>query len=391
MVLLACLVLAMPVFAGGGKQAEKDVFVLAIQQPLSGENAVAGQAVQDAARLFVDQRNKAGGFLGKQIKLVSYDEQSSAEEAVKVANRIVEMENADAILGSLLSSNLFASGRIFEEAKIPTFGLGFSPSWMNQGWKYFFRANMNTDVSIPSLVKMAYETLGLKSATILRGEDDSSITGSDAFVKAAEKLGMKVNLITSHAASDTDFSGQIAAMLATKPDTVYLSTYNYPVGTFLRQVRGFGYKGLVLSKEVFTIDQVNVAQQHANDFIFVAPYVTYASVDDCNEEPMKTFLKDFSTFHNGKMPQHDCAMRAWDAMLALEAAIKIANSLDKDAIRNAVFKIKDLKVLGGTLDFTNGTGEGMHFVPTFVIQNMKYLPVQTWLDQGGYERHKAQL
>ena len=381
--------MALLLAAAKKKKQKRDVFVLAIQQPLSGENAVAGQSVQDAARLFVDQRNKAGGFLGKQIKLVSYDEQSTAEEAVKVANRIVDIDKADVVIGSLISSNLFASGRIFDEAKTPVFGIGFSPSWMNQGWKYIYRANMNTDVSIPSLVRTVYD-MGIRSVAIIRGEDDSSITGSDAFVRAAEPLGMRITTITSHAANDTDFSGQIAAMLATNPDTIYLSTFNYVVGTFMRQVRGFGYRNLILSKEVFTIDQIQVAQQHANDFIFVAPYVTYPTVEEAVDPQMRQMLADYLAAF-GKMPQHDCAFRAWDAMLALEAAIKIANSTEKSAIGDAVFKVKDLKVLGGTLDFTRGSGEGMHFVPTFIIQDMKYIPVQSWLDAGGYERFKAQL
>lgn len=369
--------------------AKEEFFVLGVQQPLTNDNAIAGQSALEAVKLFVEQRNKTGGFLGRQIKIASYDDQSSAEEAVKVANRIVEIDKANAVIGSLMSSNLFASGRIFEDAKIVTFGIGFSPSWMSQGWKHFFRANMNTDYSIPSLVETV-NSLGLKSAAILRGEDDSSITGSDAFVKAAEKQGIKVNVITSHAASDTDFSGQIAAMLGTKPDAIYLSTFNYVVGTFMRQLRGFGYKGLVFSKEVFTNDQIQVAQQYANDFIFVAPYVTYPSIEECKEEEMTAFLKDFQQMF-GKMPQHDCALRAWDAMLSLEAAIKIANSLKTEDIRQAVFKVKGVQALGGILDFTDGSGEGLLKVKTYIVQDMKYGTVQTWLDGGGYEKLKAQL
>jgi branched-chain amino acid transport system substrate-binding protein len=179
-------------------------------------------------------------------------------------------------------------------------------------------------------------------------------------------------------------------MLATNPDTLYLSTFNYVVGTFMRQVRGFGYRGLILSKEVFTIDQVQVAQHHSNDFIFVAPYVTFSNVEDAHDPIMRQFLADYLAAF-GRMPQHDCAFRAWDALLALEAAIKIANSLEKDAIRDAIFRVKDLPVLGGVLDFTVGTGEGMHFVPSFIIQDLNYLPVQAWLDAGGLERHRAQL
>ena len=372
-----------------GGSAKEDFFVLGVQQPLTGDNAIAGNAALEAVKLFADQKNKQGGFLGKQIKVVSYDDQGTSEEAVKVANKIVQIDKANAVIGSLISSDLFASGHIFEDAKTITFGIGLSPTWMKQGWKYFFRANMNTDFGIPSLVNVINNNFGIKSAAIIRGEDDSALTAANAFTSECEKRGIKVTITTSFAASDTDFSGQIAAMLATKPDTIFMSTLNYMLGTFMKQLRGFGYKGLVFSKELFTIDQLQVGQQYANGYMFMSSYVTYPSVEVCNEEPLKTYLQQYKDAY-GKMPQHDCAFRAWDAMLALDAAIKIANSLKPDDIRDAVFKVKDLKGLGGNLDFTNGTGEGLLDVKTYVIQDMNYIPVQTWIDQGGYDKFKTQ-
>jgi branched-chain amino acid transport system substrate-binding protein len=247
---------------------------------------------------------------------------------------------------------------------------------------------MNTDRAIPSLINDMIK-MGIKSAAVFKGEDDSSNTGSTTFIKECEKAGIKITIVTSFSSGDTDFSGQIAAMLNTRPDCIYMSTLNYMLGTFMKQVRGFGYNGLVLGKELFTTDQLGVARELANNYIFFAPYVTYPSIEACKEEPMKSFMIQYQKTY-GRLPVHDCAFRAWDSMLALDAAINIAKSLNNEAIRNAVPKVKGVPGLGGILDFSSGDGEGLPSVKTYIIQNMNYLPLQSWIDQGDYDKLKAE-
>ena len=127
-------------------------FILGVQQPLSGDNAVAGQIAVNAIKLFVGIANKNGGWNGQQIKVVVYDDQSSSEEAVKVANKLIEVDHADAVIPSLLSSNVLASAGYLSDAGIITIGIGTSPTWLQQGWENVFRACHSSDLVIPSLI-----------------------------------------------------------------------------------------------------------------------------------------------------------------------------------------------------------------------------------------------
>jgi branched-chain amino acid transport system substrate-binding protein len=367
--------------------AAEEFFILGVQQPLSGDMAVAGQSALRGIQLGVERINAKGGFQGRQVKLAVYDDQGSPEEAVKVANKLVEIDKANAVIGSLISSNLLASGRNLEEAKILTIGIGLSPTWMSQGWKYFFRANMNTDVSTPSVVD-SLEALGMKSVALFRGEDDAAMTGAVAFRKECEKRGVPILIDTSFTYGDTDFSGQIAAMLNQKPDTIYMCTLNYMLGTFMKQLRGFGFKGLVFSKEVFTTDQLFVSQQDTNNYIFSAPYVSYPDLESCKEDNMRAYMELYQNAY-GELPSQDPAFRAWDAMLALDAAMQVTTSFKPEDMREAMYTVKDVKALGGTLDFTDRTGEGLPSVRTFIIQDMNFLTLDSWLADGGFERFKA--
>lgn len=91
----------------------------------------------------------------------------------------------------------------------------------------------------------------------------------------------------------------------------------------------------------------------------------------------------------GEMPYHDCAYRSWDAMMVLAEAARIAGSNESEAMRDAVSQIKDFKVLGGVLDFTDKSGEGLHTLNTYIVLDGKYADFEPWYEAGGYDALKA--
>ncbi len=58
--------------------------------PLSGGVAQYGIAVQNGVKLYVDQLNAAGGINGRQIELVSYDEEGDATKAITGYNSLMD-------------------------------------------------------------------------------------------------------------------------------------------------------------------------------------------------------------------------------------------------------------------------------------------------------------
>lgn len=356
-------------------------FILGVQQPLSGDNAVAGQIAVNAIKLFVGIANKNGGWNGQQIKVVVYDDQSSSEEAVKVANKLIEVDHADAVIASLLSSNVLASAGYLSDAGIITIGIGTSPTWLQQGWENVFRACHSSDLVIPSLITYMNDN-NLKTVACLHGEDDSSMSAYDPFVEQCGAAGIDILAETSYTTGDTDFSGQIAAMLNSDPDCIYLSTQGTILGSFMKQLRSFGYEGLVISKEMMTMDQLEVAGTYANGYVFSSAYVTWGTADEVPTEDMKEMYELYKEAW-GEYPAQDCAFRAWDSLIVLQEALRIAGSKDTEAVRNAILSISGLKTLAGTVDYTDGSHEGLHTAACYAVEDSKYVPVENW-DASAY-------
>lgn len=359
-------------------------FIIGNAQPLTGVNAQVGDAANKAANLAVKYINENGGFNGATVRLVNYDDQGSPEEAVKIATKMIQSDKVDAVLGSLTSTCVLAAGKYYNDAKLVTFGTGNSPTWMEQGWEYVFRAGLNTGLSMPFLTeKMA--GLGIKTVSVFQGLDDAAKTSAETFISACKENGIEVLAVESYTDGDTDYSGQVAKIISTNPDVVFCSTNGPTQAIFAKQLRQLGYAGLAFNREGLTADTIDVAGDAGNYWSFVYPYVTYTSPDEAEDPDMKEFLQMFYDEY-GEMPYHDCAYRSWDALMTLAEATRITGSNDSETIRDAVGKIKDFKVLGGVLDFTDGTGEGLHTLNTYIVIDGKYTNFDTWYDEGGYEK-----
>lgn len=362
-------------------------FVIGNPQPLTGVNAQVGDAANKAAALAVKVINENGGFNGVPVRLVNYDDQGAPEEAVKLATKMIQVDKVNAILGSLTSTCMLAAGKYYNDAKLIAFGTGNSPTWMEQGWEYVFRACLNTALSMPAVGDKMVD-MGIKSVAVFQGLDDAAKSSAETFIKVCKERNIEVLTTESYTEGDTDYSGQIAKIISKNPDVVFCSTNGPTMAIFAKQLRQLGYEGLAFNREGLTGDAINVAGAAANNWAFSYPYVTYKSPDEATDPDMKEFLTKFQEEY-GEMPYHDCAYRSWDAMMVMAEAARIAGSNDSDAMREAIGKIKDFKVLGGVLDFTDGTREGLHTLNTYIVLDGKYQDFDAWYAEGGYDALKA--
>ncbi|MGQ3027684.1 MAG: substrate-binding domain-containing protein [Ferrovibrionaceae bacterium] len=87
------------ILSGIARAADKD-FNIGIFLPLSGPAALFGPTGRACAELAADEINKAGGILGRQVRLLPTDGGTAPAEAAKSAVRLMLEEKVDMLLGS---------------------------------------------------------------------------------------------------------------------------------------------------------------------------------------------------------------------------------------------------------------------------------------------------
>lgn len=377
------------VLFGCNSSEEQDTFKIGWFSPLTGANATQGNAAKEAVSMYVEELNQRGGLLGKPVEVVYYDDVSNTEEAVKIATKLVEVDEVDFVISSIISNCVLATGQIFENAEVPFFGMGFSPTFMQQGWKYCVRPTLNSSRSIPYLTNVMKE-FGFNSVAIFEGQDDYGASAGESMRKACEKDGITVTTTENYASGDTDFSGQVAKILSTNPDCVFLGVLGGEVGNAMKQFRQFGYNGILFYSEPLQKDHYDVAGQATDHIAFAFPYVTYIDINDCTNDYMKNFLQKYMDKY-GYLPKGEAAYRSWDAMTVLEEAVNKANSDNGEDILEAIYSIYNLQSLGGMMDFTDRDGECLKDFGMYVVVDRKSIDYDTWKQSEDYQNFSKEM
>ncbi|MGI6777839.1 MAG: ABC transporter substrate-binding protein [Acetivibrionales bacterium] len=126
--------------------------------------------------------------------------------------------------------------------------------------------------------------------------------------------------------------------------------------------------------------------ENSNYILFCNPYVTYTDIEDCDIEQMKNFLELYKNEY-GELPRTEIPYRAWDSMMVLWEATKLAGSNKSEDLVKVVPQIK-IQGLGGMMDYSNGDGEPYHNVSRFLLLDGKNISWENWMENGGYELYK---
>ncbi|MFV0414228.1 MAG: ABC transporter substrate-binding protein [Oscillospiraceae bacterium] len=352
--------------AGGAATGEE--IKIGLYGTITGPNALAGEMLEKGGQLAVDQINADGGINGQPLKLIVYDDKSSPEGAVKAVTRLVDVDKVVAIAASNSSPNILATTQITEEAKVLQVGGGTSPSYTNAGFKYLFRGTANGALPNAACVD-AMKDMGVKSIGILSVAAENGVSGVASF---KELMGSDIEVVAEevYQTTDTDYTGQIAKILNANPEGILIYGMTNESALAIKQFRRAGYEGYIYGPEAMGVpDLLNVAGEAADNVIFGSGAVVPVSPEEASNEVERKMLEDFVATY-GKMPVSDVVYRGYDSVYLIAEALRNAADIgDPESIREAFLNIKGLQLIGGTYDFSDGSGDGLTQARADIIQD----------------------
>ena len=356
--------------AGDAETGIDGTYKVGVFMPLTGNSSLMGQAGLDAVNLAAAQINAAGGLLGKEVVVVSYDDQSSPEEAVNCVNKMIEVDQVDAIVGSLHSGNIQAVGDIVEQAGIPMMGSGTSPQWLQKGWTYLFRDTINTYYTSLAAID-ACDTLNIKSIGIFHSQDEYGKNGKDNMISLCEEHGIDVIDVESMTPGDSDFTAQVANLKNAGADATYIIATTDNLPAMVKQLRAGGVDSYVIGEQSLGAPEVKeVAGASADGLVYGACFIMpQADPAEAQFDNLIQFFQDYKDMY-GRMCQSEVAVRCFDAMYLFKEAVETAGSTDGTAVRDAMYTISDYEGLQGTFDFSaSHDGEGLTTCRLYIIEN----------------------
>src|SRR5690606_16965246 len=124
---------------GSGGGGGGDVIKVGEFASLTGKEATFGQSSHEGTVLAVEEINAAGGVLGKQIKLLTEDNQSKAGESANIANKLISRDGVVALLGEVASGRSLEAAPIAQAAQIPMISPASTNPSVTEAGDYVFR------------------------------------------------------------------------------------------------------------------------------------------------------------------------------------------------------------------------------------------------------------
>ncbi|PKM94002.1 MAG: amino acid-binding protein [Firmicutes bacterium HGW-Firmicutes-1] len=314
----------------GTEEGITEPIKLGLIVPKTGQVAQYGIAVENAAKLAVDEVNAAGGINGQEVILVSYDNKADAQESISVFNRLVDNDKIVALVGPVISSTSLAVGELANDLEIPMISPTATNLNVTVGLDYVFRACYIDPYQGGTVAKFANENLKATKAAILYNSGDDYSTGlAEAFKATFEEAGGTVTDYEGYTADDKDFKAVLTKIKGNSPEVIFIPDYYNTVGLIAGQVKEVGLEAVMLGGDGWD----DVQKEYA-DVMEGSYFANHYAADD-PDPIVQDFITAYKSAYNGETPNALAAL-GYDATKIMLAAIKTANTTNGPAIREAL-------------------------------------------------------
>jgi branched-chain amino acid transport system substrate-binding protein len=338
--LLSAFVLATVLIA---PVAAQETIKIGFFAPITGPAAADGASATHAVELAVKEVNAAGGIKGKKVELIKYDDRLNPQEAVAIANKLIERDQVVGVASGSYSGPTRVTAPIFAKAGIPMVaGYAVHPDVTKSG-ESNFRQGFLGEVEGKAAGEYAVKSLKSKSPAVIYMDNDFGREISAGFSKQAEKLGAKVVASQVYKfPGEKDFRPYLTRIKDAKPDLIFAAGYYNEAALIVRQAKELGITVQILGEEGFDSPKFIELAGKDSEGVIIA-----TNLDRDDPRPVvQNFLKNYRQTHNTDADMVGAS--SYDAFMILVKAIEKAGT-DRKAIVNALKETKDYDGLTGKL------------------------------------------
>ncbi len=333
--------------------AQKGKIKIAVQAPLSGEQAALGEHIKLGAQLAVEETAKAFKALGYDLELVPQDDQAKPEVGVANARNMVADPEVLVIVGHFNSGVALPASEVYKDAMLAMISPANTATEItDRGYPNVNRVCGRDDVQGPVGARFAAQELKAKSVYIIH---DKTLYGqgvADNFRNEAKKLGINV-LGYDGTEERANFSPMINPLKAKNPALVYFGGIYHQGGLLLKQLREKGVTAKFMGPD--GLDSAEMAKI-AGAAVVGSYYTSVAGPPDAYPETA-AFAKKFKQRFGKDIEAF--GLYGYDAALvgikAMEGWIKANGGKrpTRTEVSGAVRNIKGFKGVTGPIEFDN--------------------------------------
>ncbi len=342
--------IAMAILCFGSRASAEPAVVIGALYNLTGGQQDLDVPSSRGARLAVDEANKAGGVLGRPVKLILVDGETKPKVIARETASLFKREPALAgLIGFSDTDMVLAAAPIAARHKRVFLTSGAtSPQLPRQVPRHLFLACFGDNVQAAAGAEFAVKSLKARTAVVLYKQASSYAKLLHGYFQTRFKqLGGKVLAVRGYTLADIKTKAKGLPIA----DLVYFAAQPDDVLAGVAALRAAGVTAPILGGDGLDIGTAWQQAGPAGNIYFT----THAYLGADNPDPrVQAFRKLFTKAYPGQQPDAFAAL-GYDTARLLMAAITSAGSTRPLAVRRALAATHDFAGVTGTISYRHGS------------------------------------
>lgn len=320
----------------------------------TGPAAFLGDPEVKTLEMYVDQMNKDGGLIGKQLELIKYDDGTDANKANSFVKRLIFDDEVDVIIGGTTTGATMSMVPQVEKAGVPFISLAGAVVVVDPVKKWVFKTP-HTDRMASEKVFEDMKKHGIKKIAMISETSGFGQSGKKESEIVAPKYGIDIIQEETYGPKDTDMSPQLTK-IKNNPDVEAVLVYGLGQGPALVNRN---YKQVNVDKPLYhahgvcSDEFIKLSGDAANGIRL--PCAALIVADELpDSDPQKPVVTGYAQAYQDRWDSEVSTFggHALDALLIYADAVKRAGTTDKAKVRDAIESTKGIMGTGGEFNMT---------------------------------------
>jgi len=368
---------------------------------MTGGLAANGKSALLAQKIWEEDINAKGGLLGRPVKLIFYDDQSSPAQVPGIYTKLLDVDKVDLIIGAYATAQIAPAMPIAIQKKKTLIGLmGLA---VNSEFKYpnYFSmipsggANAKESFTKGFFDVAAAQNPKPQTIAIVAADQEFSRNAADGARENAKAAGFKVVYDKTYPPAQTDFAPIVRAIQATNPDLVVICSYPPDSVGMVRAVNEIGFKPKMIGGAMVGLQSTVIKTQLGPLLNGWVNYDYWLPFPKLTNPGVENLLKKYQARAQAEGVDplgYYMAPWAYSQLQVLAQAVESTKSLDDKKIADYIRANTFSTVLGDVKFGANGEWAQprmlaiqFHDIKSKDVEQFRKMDTQTLLAPKGYE------
>lgn len=333
---------------------EGDTITIGAIGPLTGDAASYGIPFQRAVEMAIQEVNADWAGQGRTLEVIWEDGACNGKDAGTAAQKLVDINKVEAIIGGFCSSETLAAAAVTEPAGVLLFSPASSSPDVTTAGDYVFR-NWPSDAFQGTKFADLASDLGYETVGLISEQQDYTAGIARVF---SEEFGGEV-IEEKFLSEDTDMKTQLTKLKSEEVDVYFVNPQtDVKADLILKQMQELGIEGPFILNDVAGTNTEILANY--SDLLEGA-HTANVNID-MDDSDVLGFLSTYEENYGEEVTFVAYTVSAYDGLMILAQALEQVGN-DGDSLKNYLGGFPGYRGLAGRVNFDeNGDPEAGHSI-----------------------------